>query len=239
MLSVLSSQARTCEGVRRRDFLRIGALTGLGVSLPQLLAAKETEGKRAKDVSCILVWTLGGTSHHDTFDPKPDANASVRGEFKTIATAVPGVRFSELTPRLSREFKRFSLMRSLNPRNGAHGSADFVMMSGRRFSVTTIYPCYGSVVSQHQGFKTRMPPFVQLGNAVNKGSGGGTAGFLGVVHNPYEVLSDPSAENFSAGDLVPPAALSGARLKRRETVLQTLDGLQRSLDTEPPAAIRN
>src|SRR5205085_371486 len=146
---------------------------------------------------CILIWTNGGTSHHDTFDPKPDAPAVVRGEFNTIASAVPGVRFTEIMPRLSRELHRYAVLRSLNPRNGSHGSANFIMLSGHHFSVTTIYPCYGSVVSQHQGFKTRMPPFVQLGSAVDKGMGGGTAGFLGVVHNPYEVLADPGEPTFS------------------------------------------
>lgn len=184
-------------------------------------------------MSCILIWTLGGTSHHDTFDPKPDASSAVRGEFQTIATAVPGVRFAEVAPHMARELPRYGLLRSLNPRNGAHGSADFVMMSGHRFSVTTVYPCFGSVISQHQGFRTRMPPFVQLGNAVNKVNGGGTAGFLGDVHNPFEVLGDPNAERFSAGDLIQPAAVTDERQRRRETVFRTLDGLQRSLATEP------
>lgn len=232
MLRLLSGQSRNCQGISRRDFLRVGALTGLGLSLPQALAARPRV-QAARDVSCILIWTLGGTSHHDTFDPKPDAPAAVRGEFATIPTAVPGVRFSEVAPRLARELNRFALLRSLNPRNGAHGSADFVMMSGHRFSTTTIHPCFGSVVSQHQGFRTRMPPFVQLGNAVNKVFGGGTAGFLGAVHNPFEILADPSAINFSAGDLVPPVAISADRQRRRQSVFQTIDGLQRSLDSEP------
>jgi uncharacterized protein (DUF1501 family) len=232
MLQMMRGFSRNCEGMQRRDFLRVGALAGLGLSVPQLLAAKAM-ARPARDVSCILVWTLGGTSHHDTFDPKPDAPSAVRGDFRPIATAVPGVRFSEILPRLARELNRFSVLRSLNPRNGAHGSADFVMMSGHRFSVTTRYPCYGSVVSHHQGFKTRMPPFVQLGSAVNKLVGGGTAGFLGVVHNPFEILGDPSAETFSAGDLVVPAGVSGERQQRRQNVFRTLDGLQRSLDSQP------
>ncbi len=211
MLNLFPRLSRNCEGVHRRDFLRVGALAGLGLSLPQLLAAKAAQSRPSQDVNCILIWTLGGTSHHDTFDPKPEAPAAVRGEFNTIASAIPGVRFSEITPRLSRELNRYAVLRSLNPRNGAHGAADFVMMSGHRFSVTTIYPCYGSVVSHHQGFKTRMPPFVQLGSAVSKGNGGGTAGFLGVVHNPYEILADPSADSFSAGDLIPPVSVSDDR----------------------------
>ena len=70
------------------------------------------------------IWTRGGTSHHDTFDPKPDAPASVRGEFKVIDTAVPGVKFTEILPRMARELKRYALLRSWNPKNGGHGVAD-------------------------------------------------------------------------------------------------------------------
>src|SRR5205814_8159261 len=103
---------------------------GLGLSLPKLLAAS---GKK-KDVSCILIWTLGGTSHHDTFDPKPDAPASVRGEFGTVQTSVPGVRFCDVAPKMARELRRCVLLRSLHPRNGSHGSADAIMMSGHPFN---------------------------------------------------------------------------------------------------------
>src|SRR4051794_16190054 len=105
MLNLLRATSHNCQGVNRRDFLRVGALTGLGLTLPQLLASRNVtagQGKKVKDVkdvNCILIWTLGGTSHHDTYDPKPDAPANIRGEFQPIATAVPGVRFTEVTPR--------------------------------------------------------------------------------------------------------------------------------------------
>src|SRR5262249_47246409 len=122
MLRLLSGPSRNCEGIQRRDFLRVGALTGLGLSLPQLFAARAST-RPVKDVSCILIWTLGGTSHHDTFDPKPEAPAAVRGEFGTIPTTIPGVRFSEIAPNMARQLKRYALLRSLNPRNGSHGSA--------------------------------------------------------------------------------------------------------------------
>lgn len=214
----------------------MGALGGLGLNLPQLLAAKAARGKATgQDVSCILIWTLGGTSHHDTFDPKPEAPPSVRGEFKTIPTAVPGVHFSELLPRLASELKRYAVLRSLNPITGAHSAADFVMQSGHRFSPTTIYPCFGSVISHHKGFKSLFPPFVQLGNAVNKGVGGGTAGFLGTVHNPFEILADPALANFTARDISLPGVIDRERLQRRSEMVRTIDGLQRTLDADPVA----
>src|SRR5262245_46949207 len=233
MLDFFRATSQNCQGISRRAFLRVGALSGLGLSLPGLFAGRQaaaSQGKKTKDVSCILIWTLGGTSHHDTFDPKPDAPASVKGEFGTVATAVPGVRFADVAPRMARELRRFGLLRSLNPKNGSHGSADYSMMSGHPFSTTMVYPCFGSVVSHQKGFQTRMPPFVQLGPWVEKGFGGGTAGYLGIVHNPFEILGDPSAPNFSARDITPPPGVDTDRLKRRRGMLGVVDALQREGD---------
>jgi hypothetical protein len=234
MLDLFRATSRNCQGVTRRSFLRIGALSGLGLSLPGLFAA-EKAAKAKKDVNCILIWTLGGTSHHDTFDPKPDAPASVRGEFGTVATAVPGVRFADVAPRMGRELRRFGLLRSLNPRNGSHGTADYIMMSGHPFSSTMIYPTYGSIISHQKGFKTRMPPFVQLGPWVERGFGGGTAGYLGIVHNPFEILGDPNADKFTAHDISPPPGVDTDRMKRRRGMLGVVDALQREGDRQPAA----
>src|SRR6266513_1964339 len=123
MLQFLPTRLRDCEGLHRRDFLKVGVLSGLGLSLPTLLAQRQARAGQkdaGKEVNCILIWTRGGTSHHDTFDPKPDAPASVRGEFGVIDTAVPGVKFTEILPRMARALKRYALLRSLNPRNGSH-----------------------------------------------------------------------------------------------------------------------
>ncbi len=238
MLNLLRATSRNCQGASRREFLRVGALSGLGLSLPGLFAGRQAaaaQGRKAKDVSCILIWTLGGTSHHDTLDPKPDAPASVRGEFGTVATTVPGVRFCDVAPGLARAARRFGLLRSLNPRNGSHGTADAIMMSGHAFNPGLVYPTFGSVVSQQKGFRTRMPPFVQLGSYVEKGFGGGTAGYLGIVHNPFEILADPSVEPFSARDITPPPGVDAGRLRRRRAMLGVVDGLQRQADRQPAA----
>src|SRR5579862_4811105 len=110
MLNFFSRRLAKCEGIHRRDFLKVGTLAGLGLSLPQLLASKAHAAPAKPDVNCILIWTLGGTSHHDTFDPKPNASTSIRGEFGVIDTAVPGVKFTEVAPGLARELKRFALL---------------------------------------------------------------------------------------------------------------------------------
>ncbi|MCH8830728.1 MAG: DUF1501 domain-containing protein, partial [Planctomycetes bacterium] len=156
MLNLTFQPFSSCDRRSRRSFLQVGALGGLGLSLPGFLAARETQAaernrshkagsKQARN--CILIWTRGGTSHHDTFDPKPDAPVSVRGEYGVIDTAIPGVKFTEIVPNMARELKRFALLRGWNPKNGSHGSADQWVMSGRRFNPAVAYPTYGAVVS--------------------------------------------------------------------------------------------
>jgi hypothetical protein len=234
MLHLLPTWTRDCEGLHRRDFLRVGALAGLGVALPEVFATKQaraTQRKPGQDVNCILIWTRGGTSHHDTFDPKPEAPLSVRGEFGTIPTTVPGVRFTEILPRMARELGRYALLRSWNPRNAGHGVADQYVLSGHPFNPALIHPCYGSIVSHEKGFKTRLPPFVQLGDQVDRTNGGGTSGYLGLEHNPFEILSDPSRNGFRVRDITPPSGVTAGRLQRRRTMLHMIDALQHTADS--------
>lgn len=238
MLRFFPRVLRDCERVRRREFLQVGSLAGLGLSLPTLLAsrsARAAAGSRAKDTNCILVWTRGGTSHHDTFDPKPDAPLSVRGEFNVIDTSVPGVKFTEVCPRLAKEFKRFAVLRSWNPLNGSHGVADAYVMTGHKFNPAITYPCYGSVVSREKGFKNVMPPFAQLGDEVDHRFGGGISGYLGLEHNPFIMMSDPNGKDFVVRDITPPRGVDMGRIERRRAMLETIDGLQQPGDLQPPA----
>ncbi|GAB4141466.1 MAG: DUF1501 domain-containing protein [Planctomycetaceae bacterium] len=244
MLNLLSRSFSTCDQQSRRNFLQVGALSGLGLSLPGFLASEsqaaakpQQAGKHAsqKARNCILIWTRGGTSHHDTFDPKPNAPVSVKGEFGVINTAIPGVQFTEIVPNMAKELKRFALLRGWNPKNGSHGSADQWVMSGRRFNPAVAYPTYGSVVSYYHGFRTALPPFVQLGSNVDRRFGGGTAGVLGLEHNPFELLADPNAKKFNVRDITPPQGVSMGRVHRRKKMLSVIDALQKSADEQPAA----
>src|SRR6187549_2030359 len=97
MLSFTTGSSRYCDRASRRSFLQIGALAGLGVSLPLALASKKAHAAgNSGAANCILIWTRGGTSHHDTFDPKPDAPVSVKGEFGFIDTAIPGIKYTDV-----------------------------------------------------------------------------------------------------------------------------------------------
>lgn len=238
MLTFSSGSSRDCDQVSRRSFLQVGALAGLGVSLPMALAGKRLAAKQARggsDINCILIWTRGGTSHHDTFDPKPDAPVAVRGEFNVIDTALPGIKFTEICPNMAKEANRFALLRGWNPRNGSHGSADQWVMSGRRFNQSIAYPTYGSVVNYYHGFKTAMPPFVQLGTQVDSRFGGGKAGILGHENNAFVIDADPNSDKFAVRDITPPSGVSLERVDKRKKMLAKVDALQRQADLQPAA----
>jgi hypothetical protein len=238
MLNLLPGLYRDCEGLHRRSFLQVGALAGLGVSLPTLLAQKKAlakNGQSSRDVNCILIWSQGGVSHHDTFDPKPEAPASVKGEFGVIDTALAGVKFTDVCKRMAQEAKRYAVLRSWNPMNGSHGTADAYVMSGHKFNPAFTYPCYGSIVSHQKGFKTVMPPFVQLGGNIDRRFGGGVSAYLGAEHNPFEMLSDPSSKDFTVRDITPPKGIDMGRISRRRSMLDAIDGLQQKAELQPAA----
>lgn len=227
-----------CQGTSRRGFLQIGALGGLGLSLPTFLKLRQAsahEGLPGDVRNCILIWTQGGTSHHDTFDPKPQAAASVKGEFGVINTAVPGVQFTDVCPNMARELGRYGLIRSWNPENGSHGHADQIMMSGRKINTTLHYPTFGSVVSWHQGFKSALPPFVQMGTNIDRRFGGGMPGILGLQNGPFEINTDPNQKQFSVRDITPPGGVNMTRIDRRKKMLTAVDELQRNAELQPEA----
>jgi uncharacterized protein (DUF1501 family) len=232
MLRFLTGTARDCTGLSRRQFLQIGGLSALGLTLPGFLrlrqAAAAAPGRRP--ANCILLWMQGGPSHVDTFDPKPDAPVEVRGDFGTVATTLPGVRLAEHLPLLARQTGQFSIIRGHDPQNGSHGVADHLMMTGHKFNPSLPFPCYGSVVAKERGYKSGMFPFVQLGNHVDRKFNAGVGGFLGDQYNPFEVFNDPNARGFQVRDLSLPNKAAGTRLERRYAMLTALDRFQQTVE---------
>ena len=133
MIDLPTVSYRYCDGLLRRQYLRIGSLGLFGLNLPRVLRAADESRQAARDVkktSCILLWLSGGISQVDSFDPKPSAPLEIRGEFKTIPTSTPGIHFVEHLPRLAKLTKRFSLIRSMTHNQGTHGLADQLVTSG-------------------------------------------------------------------------------------------------------------
>lgn len=237
MLDLFTGPASDCSGVSRRAFVRVGGLAAFGLGLPQFLQARAKEpAAPAKAKKCILLWMQGGPSHIDTFDPKPDAPAEIRGEFGTVATTLPGVRFADVAPMLARRTGKLAVIRGHDPKNGSHGVADHLMMSGHKFNASLPFPCFGSVVAKERGYVGGMLPFVQLGKAIDRRFNGGVAGFLGDQFNPFEVPDDPSAPRFAVRDLAVSTAAERARLDRRYTMLADLENYQKQV--EAPGVVK-
>jgi uncharacterized protein (DUF1501 family) len=237
MLDLITGRSRDCTGVSRREFLRIGGLSALGLSLPGFLRLQHlaaAAGATKKTTRCILMWMQGGPSHHDTFDPKPEAPVEIRGEFNTIPTTLPGIRLVEHLPLLAKQTDKYSIIRGHDPKNGSHGTADHLMMSGHKFNPSMAFPCYGSVVAKERGYQNGMFPFVQLGRYIDRRFNGGVAGFLGDQYNAFEVIDDPSAANFKVRDLSV-AAAEQKRLERRYAMLTAMDHYQKTVEENAQA----
>jgi hypothetical protein len=180
--------------VSRREMLKLAA-TGVGGCslsgwLPILARAAETTQKQK---ACILLWMDGGPSHIDTFDPKPEGNANVRGDLKPIATAVPGIQISEKFPKLAGSMKHMALLRGMSTEEPDHARARVYMHTGYKPGMGGVtYPGLGSIVSAELGRpEAALPNFVVTGTPLNKHDFVSSPGFLGPRHQPL-VLRDPS-----------------------------------------------
>ncbi len=231
MLNITTGSHRSCDRVTRRELLRVGSLAALGLGLPGFLQRRAYSGSPAgKEVSCILLWLQGGISHIDSFDPKPEAPQEIRGEFGVIATNVAGIQLCDPLPKLAQHQDKYSILRSWNPKNGSHGVADAYMMTGHPFNPALTYPAFGAVIAREQGDRMSMPPYVQLGNSIDKKFGGGAAGFLGDQYNPFILPGDASSSNFTVRDVVLPGGVDRARFQHRMKVLHAVDTWQKRVD---------
>lgn len=229
MISLATSEATLPAGIgslARREFLRVGALSAFGLTLPDLLRL-EAATPPEKPVSCILLWMNGGPSHIDSFDPKPEAPAEIRGEFGTIPTSLPGVHFTDLLPRLAKSLDKFSVLRSVTSPENGHERAAHYLLSGYRFTPALEYPSYGSVLAREFGNATELPPYVLLGGYP---FGYGGAGYMGAEYNPFGIKDDPSSASFRVRDVSLPDGMSLARVERRRSLRASVDRFRQRLE---------
>jgi hypothetical protein len=216
-------------GMTRRDSVRVGALTGLGLSLVESLAVR-AYGRQAGPPaakSCILLWLDGGPSHLETFDLKPDAPTEVRGPFSPISTTVPGLEISELLPRTAQLAQHIAVIRSMTSPLGEHGLANHYLLTGYHPSPVIEYPAFGSVVARIRPGNSVLPPYVGIPQAKE-----GNAGFLGSTFQPFSTGGDPSKEGFQVRDLSLFPEVDASRLNRRMDFVRAFDLYKRAVESD-------
>lgn len=226
----------------RRELLRAGGLGAVGLSLPQLLAARRSsaegvagDGTVAKADACIVLFLNGGPSHLDMWDMKPTGPAEIRGEFNPISTSLADVQVCEHLPRLSQQMHRVTLVRSMNHSvNNSHAAAVYAALTGHDRgeqgggAKPTDHPSPGAVLAKLRPARAGVLPYVTLPYKTQEGAGGPLqpgflAGFMGAGYDPFWVLDDPNSPNFHVRNLALPAGVAADRMRARGGLLSALD----------------
>jgi len=227
MLTIYGSRSRFCDGVSRRNFLKIGTLGLAGLSFPQLLRAEAAAGISQSHKAVIMIFLPGGPAHQDIFDLKPQAPSDIRGEFMPIGTNVPGMQICEMMPRLAKMADRVALIRSIVGCSGDHDA--FQCLTGRlkRQMPPGGWPSLGSFVSKIQGpVDKAIPAFVGLSPKMGhmEWADNGQPGFLGISHAPFR----PEGEGKTDMEL---NGVTLDRLSDRRALLGSLDRMRRDVDS--------
>ncbi|MGE0606085.1 MAG: DUF1501 domain-containing protein [Pirellulales bacterium] len=215
-----------CDGVSRRNFLKIGALGAAGLTLPQLFAAEAAAGIRNSTKSVILVYLVGGPPHQDLFDLKPDAPAEIAGPMRPIGTNVPGVEICELLPMMARMMDKFSVIRSLSDAQADHDAIQCYTGRTRQGRVPAGgWPQFGSAVAKVLGPATpATPAFVSGCYTCSHGPYNEPGpGFLGVAHAPFRPLGPTKDDMVLQG-------VTTDRLTDRHRLLTGMDRFRRDVD---------
>jgi hypothetical protein len=251
MLRLTGKAARLCDGITRRELLRLGGLALTGLSLPELLA-RETQAAaqasrpkgRARAKSCIVFFLEGGPSHIDLWDMKPQAPAEVRGEFKPIATTVPGLQVCEHLPMLSKQMHRLALVRSVTHSITDHNAGTYYSLTGRypvdgsrliTADSPKNFPPYGAVLAKLRPSGRALPDFVHLPEYMSNlgvDIAGQGAGFLGGAFEPL-VADDPSLPGYQIPGMSRSPDISPERLGQRGSLLRHLDRSLARLGDDP------
>ncbi len=225
--------AEGAQASSRREFLHVGLLAGLGLTLPEFLgmqaqgAQKHYDSKEGVAKSVIQIFLPGGMAQQESFDPKPYAPSEYRGPFGTIKTALPGVRFSENLKHLAKIADKFTVIRSMSHGEAAHERGTHNMFTGYRPSPALQFPSMGSVVSHELGSQKSLPPYVCIPNVPNTFA---NSGYLSSAYGPFGLGANPSQKGFKVRDLNMPKGVDGDRFHRRQSLLKTVDHHFRTLE---------
>ncbi len=237
MLSIHDRGTPLCEHLTRRQWLQIGGLGALGLSLGNLTQARAVSptavGSFGKAKRCIVICLLGGPPQHETWDPKPDAPEEIRGPFRPIQTSLPGLHVSELMPRLAQHAHRFSVLRAVSTRDNAHSSSGYYMLTGvphvpmgvenARVGAPNNWPSFAALVSKMKMKPEGMPASVVIPEHIwNDGNlpwPGQDAGFLGRSADPWLIPCQPHEPTFRSPGLTMPDDVPALRFDHRQTLL--------------------
>lgn len=231
---------RNCQGVSRRDSLKLGlgSLVGGGFlgSLKARAAVDEAAVERRADReadACILIWLDGGPTHYETFDPKPLAPVEIRGEYEAIQTKVSGVHFSKHMKQSAAIADKLAVVRSIRHNQGNHGAGNHYMMTGAppRIPVgcgafVSFHPSLGSVTAKELGAPDGLPPYFSIPSMSRSGG----PNFLGAKYAPFVVSNDPNRKGFRVRDVALPSGLDGGRFNVRKDVRKSIDKMLRIND---------
>ncbi len=237
------SKHKNCEGSTRRDCLQLGLHTlfagGLVGGLQMRALAGNTDKKenskpiKRQAKACILIWLDGGPTHYETFDPKPDAPAEIRGKFDPIKTKVKGLAYSQHMKRLAAIADKTTIVRSIKHNQGNHGAGNHYMMTGAppRIPVgcgafVSFHPSLGSVTAKEVGAPHGMPAYFSMPRMSRSGG----PNFLGAQYAPFVVPDDPNRSSFRVRDVSLPSDLTGERYLGRRSIRKGIDQLQRIND---------
>ncbi len=236
--------AHTCDGLTRRDFMQAGSLGAVGLSLADWTALK-ARGAISPDHdkrSAIMIFNLGAPGQQDTWDPKPDAPAEIRGPFKPISTRSPDIHMTSIFPGHARHSDKLSLVRTVyHTAPAVHDTGHQMLQTGRLFTGGINTPHAGCVTSYLRGRRSDLPPHVILPEPMGRTGGnlphGQDAGFLGKAYDPFALMADPSQPDFKVPDLLPPQQIGEARVSRRKRLREIVDGVVDSFEQSENAAL--
>jgi hypothetical protein len=239
---------RHAIGINRRELLQVGFSGLLGIGLPSLLTgraeaakANKTDGQASrKPKSLILVFLTGAPSHIDMFDMKPDAPEEIRGEFKPIASKIPGIPICEHLPRLAQRTDKLAIIRSMSHHENNHLVATHQVLTGHaqpgaffdKVASRDDWPCYSSTLNYLRPRQDGIPSGVNLPTFLMEGPlvwPGQHAGFLGGKNDPWQISHNPNAKDFRVDNLRLAPGIEVERMRDRRALLQTVDRQQDAL----------
>lgn len=244
MLSITSNDGWRKEGTTsRREILRVGALSTLGLTAPMLSAGRAAEGGEAKANACVFLFLFGGPSHIDLWDMKPNAPTEIRGEFNPIETNVPGIQICEHLPKLARQIDKLCLVRSMRHKMPVHGPACSEIYSGRPYfgppvtdqALPEDWPSLSALVARFGRAAGPLPasvilPWYTQFAGQSKRIAGQTGGRMGDQFRGMLVAGDPSQPAFRLAGLDLHDGVPAERMRKRRDLLGAIDGMQRGLD---------